>query len=375
MKKFQITAGILTAVCLIIFAVTAVVQASLGLQLDTQSVCDRWAADGARYAQLSAFISPDAGVDANDIEGSMVQSLDSSYVEASIDANENARLYAYAYSGETTVTLSKKNQETGMTAKSGVRAAALGVGADFFIFHPIKLLTGSYIDTYDNVLNDTIIIDNDLAWQFFGSPDVVGQQLIVNGRVCYISGVCEPDEDYAEFYGEYPRLYMSYSLLSKLAGDLSVTCTEVCMPDPVKSFASDIFEKSLGISDEKLEIVENSRRFTSSGLFERLKSFSRRSVRTKLVAYPYWENAAVILADRAAILFIGKLIPIAVIFVLIVIELVIGYRRRKIFLDFIKRKISTGWEHFRQDRRRKQREGIEKKASEALRSAVGKSGE
>ncbi len=364
MKKFQITAGILTAVCLILLGVFSLVQSVLGSKLDSQSVCERWAADGTRYAQLSAFISPSVGLDAEAIDGQMVTSLDSAYVEASIEANENARLYAYAYSGETTVSLSKINQETGLTAKSGVSATALGVGADFFLFHPIKLLSGGYIDTYDNVLNDNIIIDNDLAWQFFGSPDVVGQQLVVNGRTCFISGVCEIDEDYAEFYGDSPRMYMSYSLLSEL-GNLSVTCVETCMPDPVKDFAADIFEKSLSVPKLNLEIVENSARFTDSGLFERLKDFSKRSVRTKLVAYPYWENTAVILVDRAALLFIGKLVPIVIISLLIVIELVLAYRRRKRFFDFVKGSISDRWDKLMQDRRRKQRERSEKKAAQS----------
>ena len=368
MKKFQITAGILALVSLLMIGIFTLVQNSLGSRLDDQSVTERWAADGTRYAQLSAFISPSAGVDEDSVRHSMTSSLDSAYVEASIDANENARLYAYSYSGETTVSVSKINQETGMTAKSGVTATAAGVGGDFFIFHRLKLLSGSYIDTNDLVLNDTIIMDNNLAWQFFGSPDVVGQSLVINGKTCYISGVCEPEKAYEEFYGENPRIYMSYSLLNELVG-LNVTCVETCMPDPVKNFAADILKKSLNAPENQIEIIENSARFTDSGLFERLKTFSERSVRTKLVAYPYWENAAVILVDRAAILYVGKLVPIALLVLLAVIELVLAYRNRKRFFGFVGRKFTAWWDRIEQDHRRKVREKLEAKANAQLEAA------
>ena len=370
MKKFQITAGILTAVCLIFIGIFTLVQNSLGSRLDSQLVCERWAADGTRYAQLSAFLSPNAGIDEDSVKYQMTQSIDAALVEASVSAaNDNARIYSYSYSGEGTVTLSKLNEETGKTAKSGVRATALGVGADFFTFHPIKLLSGNYINTGDTVLNDTIIIDNDLAWQFFGSPDVVGKRLQISGQDFYIVGVCEADPDYAEFYGEYPRIYMSYSKLAELNSSMSITCVETCMPDPVKDFAKDILEKSLSADEQYIEIVENSSRFTDSGLMSGLKNFSRRSVRTKLVAYPYWENAAVILVDRAAILYVGKLIPIIIIVVLAVIEIIIGYTKRKKFFNFIGGKVSGWWDKFEQDRRRKARAKIEAKANAKLEAA------
>ena len=67
MKKFQITAGILTAVCLLLIGIFTLVQNSLGSRLDSQRVCERWAADGTRYAQLSAFLSPNAGIDEDSV--------------------------------------------------------------------------------------------------------------------------------------------------------------------------------------------------------------------------------------------------------------------------------------------------------------------
>ena len=367
MKRFQITAGILAGICLVFIGIFTLVQNSLGSRLDAQQVCARWAADGTRYAQLSAFISPSAGIGEDSIR-SMTTSFDSSYVEASIDANENARLYVYAYSGEADVSISQINKETGLTKKSGVSATATGIGGDFFVFHRLKLLSGNYLDTSDTVLNDTILIDNNLAWQFFGSPDVAGQTLEINGKTCYIAGVFEPDKAYEEFYGDKPRIFMSYSLLNDM-GDLNITCVETCMPDPVKNFAANIMEKGISAPKEQIEIVENSSRFRDGSLFTRLRTFSKRSVRTKLVSYPYWENSAVILVDRAALLYVGKVIPIAILVILAGTEIVLGYINRKKFYHFVGDHVSGWWDRVEQDRRRKRRERLESKAQAQLDSA------
>lgn len=350
MKKFQLTALILAAASLILIGIFTLTQNSLAGRLDTQNAASRWVSDGKKYAQLTAFISPYADYDASRADHSLADALDKALVDASITPeNSAARLYAYAYSAEANVTMSRQSPETGAIVKSGVNATATGVGADFFLFHPLKLLSGQYFDTTDAVLNDQIVIDNNLAWQFFGSPDVIGYELLINGRRCYISGVCEADKNYSEFYGESGRVYMSYSLLSELNGSAPITCYELCMPDPVSGFALDILTKNLGVDEQSCEIVENSARFTDKGLFDRLSKFAERSVRQKLVAYPYWENAAVILVDRAAILYVFKLIPIVIIVLLIVGEIVLVYIKRKSILHFLTGKISKIFRDFRQN--------------------------
>ncbi len=368
MKKFQITVGIIAAVCVILVAVFTPIQYSLAHRLDSELVCERWSGDGTRYAQLSAFISPLAGYSETDAEYSLTSSLDSALVEASIEpANEDARLYAYAYSGEARVSLSRLDPETGATKKSGVQAVATGVGADFFLFHRLKLLSGYYFDPSEKIPGDLIVIDNDLAWQFFGSPDIAGQELLVNGRRCYITGVVEREPEYNEFYGETPRIYMSYSLLSELSGDLNVTTLELCAPDPISGFAADILERSLGADEKLVEIVENSARFTDKGLAKRLSDFSERSVRTKLVSYPYWENSAVKLVDKAALLYLGKLVPIVILVLLAVAEIVVGYVNRRKFYAFVGSKVGGAWDRYQHSRylRREAKRQAKEKSNEA----------
>ena len=207
MKKFQITAGILAGISIILIGVFSLILNSIAGKLDSQQVCERWAVDGTNYAQISAFISPYAGFDDSSADRSLVTALDNALTTASITAaNENASLYTYAYSSETDVSLSYQSPETGQITKSGVTASALGVGGDFFIFHPLKMMSGQYFDATDTILNDLIIIDENIAWQFFGSYDVEGFELIVNGKRCFIAGVCEVDENYSKFYGDGGRI-------------------------------------------------------------------------------------------------------------------------------------------------------------------------
>lgn len=352
MKKFQITAGILAVISIVLIGVFSLILNSLAGKLDSQRVCERWASDDMRYAQISAFISPYAGFDDSFADRSLTSSLDNALTTASITpANEDASLYTYAYSSETNVSLSYQSPETGQTVKSGVNAATLGVGGDFFIFHPLKLLSGQYFDATDTILNDLIIIDENIAWQFFGSYDVAGYELMVNGRRCFISGVCEVDENYSKFYGDGGRIFMSYSLLKELKGDeLPITCYELCIPNPVSGFALDILNKNLGVDESQVELVENSDRFTNSALLERLTTFSERSVRQKLVSYPYWENTAVMLADSAALLFIFKLIPAIILVLLLASEIVVAYINRAKIFRFVADRGKDIWREYKYKR-------------------------
>lgn len=46
------------------------------------------------------------------------------------------------------------------------------------MFHPLKLITGSYFSGND-LMQDYCIIDQDAAWQLFGSNDVVGMTVYI----------------------------------------------------------------------------------------------------------------------------------------------------------------------------------------------------
>lgn len=53
-------------------------------------------------------------------------------------ADTSARLYADAYSGSTQLSVSGKSP-------GSVTVTAIGVGGDYFLFHPLQLLSGGYV--------------------------------------------------------------------------------------------------------------------------------------------------------------------------------------------------------------------------------------
>ncbi len=344
MKKLQVIFTACAAVCAISVLVSTLIIGSMAVRLDSQTAYKRWAGDGEAVAQLSAFMAKDAGLTSEDMERSFKSAIDSALVRESISpANESARIYALAYSAERRVSLSRIG-EYGKTVKSGVSAMAVACGGDYFLFHPLKMLSGHYFSTSD-ILNDMVVIDNDLAWQFFGSPNVVGKSLIINGRECFISGVSEDGRsgEYSEFYGDVPRVYMSYSFAEEIFGDIYIETAEITLPNPVGGFAEKLFSENLPVDDALCEIKENSARFTDKNLRKRLFGIAERGVRTKPIAYPYFENTAVMLTDAAANVYIFKLVPIIILSIIACAEVIILYiKRRAIFgwaAERIKRRV------------------------------------
>ncbi len=337
MKKFQIILGIITLVCLLSIIVSTVCICNVAGSLESQNATKRWATDGTPYAQLSAFMNPDAGLRRENMERSFTSSIDAALIDASISAaDEDARIYAYCYSAETDGAVSLKDK-WGKAVKSGISVRVCAVGGDYFIFHPMKLLSGYYFSTTD-MLNDCVVIDNDLAWQLFGSYDVVGRSFTLNGRDVYISAVTESgrDGDYNKYYGGKARIFISYSLAEELFGDISITAAELLLPNPIDGFALDIFTDSLGVPDGKAVFVENSSRFSDESLRAHLASFSEHGVRTDSVVYPYYENTAMELMNRAALIYIFSLVPTVIIVLIIALEIIILYIKRRILISRVR---------------------------------------
>jgi len=130
---------------------------------------------------------------------------------------------------------------------------AIGAGGDFFLFHPLKLVNGSFFSGSD-LMQDKIIVDEDVAWQLFGSNDIVGQQVTIEGVPYLISGVIERESGRLnDFAGNGSSIvYVSYETLHKnlmAKGQIAnINHYEVVMPNPVKDFAFGIVKEKIGIS-------------------------------------------------------------------------------------------------------------------------------
>lgn len=330
MKRFQIILAVIAAACIVSLLVSSAVIGVMAASLPSQNAVSRWAGDGTPTAQISAFLTDNAELSSEDLRRGLTAKLDSALTEASISPpNEGARLYALGYSTEAVGSITYVDQN-GKKVGGAVSVTVTACGGDFFIFNPPELLSGYYFNTED-ILNDCVVIDNDIAWQIFGSHDVVGRVIKLNGRDCYISGVaeCGRDGKYSDFYGDKPRIFVSYSLAEELCGSLPVRTVMIMLPDPVGGFAMDMFKGALSVPETEVEYVENSLRFSDGYLGELLSDFSERSVRTTNVSFPYYENTARVLNDKAAVVYIFKLVPICILVGIAVLEVAFVYINRK----------------------------------------------
>ena len=282
----RMLSGIIGAVSLLIFLFLWGVTDHMTSSLEDQNMAERWSKTGG-VAQVSCFFSADASVTGDTLEEfeyHMTNYLKESAV-APQTKNPGARLWISAYSGEGKVTLSG----TG----GSLEADAIGVGGDFFLFHPMKLLGGSYFSGND-VNQDYCVIDEDAAWQLFGSSDVAGMMVTIQGVPHVISGVIErPKGKLYEAAGlDATRVYVSYSSLETYGSCHGINHYEIVMPNPVSKFAYNYVKEKLGANERETLVLENSSRFSLLRRLQVIGSLGTRSMNGKSIVYPFWENVA-----------------------------------------------------------------------------------
>lgn len=285
-NRKKIVLGATGVLSFVLFLVLLGISSRMGNSLAEQSMAERWSEKGG-VAQISCFFSPNANISPDTFK-EFEHSLDSMLLEASVTPesdNPGARLWADCYSAEGKITLSN--------GKSYVEADAVGIGGDFFLFHPAKLLCGAYFSGND-INQDYCVIDQDAAWQLFGSNNVAGMMVYIAGRPHVVTGVIERESGRMEKAAglDGTRVYVSYQTLQDYGSHSGINSYEIVMPDPVGKFALNHVKESLGSNEQETEILENSTRF---GLLNRLKligSFGTRSMNGKAIIYPYWENIA-----------------------------------------------------------------------------------
>lgn len=278
---------ILTGICLLVFGVIAG-------KLDTVHAADRWRGSSEmRFAQLACYLPVDAPRSEDEIF-QFRRTLDQKLIDASLEAPEGASLYSDAYCGfsKLTVTGDHGSAETN----------AIGVGGDFFLFHPLQLLSGSYISGSD-LMQDRVVLDEALAWQLFGGSDVAGMTVTIQQRPFQVAGVIRRENDFASraAHESQSSIYLSYSALSYLTEE-GITCYEIVMPDMISGFAHSLVAENFELDSG--DLVENSSRYSLKNLLQVIRDFGRRSMRNNGVIYPYWENAVRLTEDDLALLLV-----------------------------------------------------------------------
>lgn len=333
-KKFIV---ILNVVLAMICAVSMLSLRSLSGTFDTVTVSRRFQGDSEiRFSQIACYLPVGEGKSQEDI-WTLREKLESKFVEQSLELPKEGSLYLDAYSARTNVTVK--------TDHATAEVAAYGVGGEFFYFHPMFLRSGSYIAERD-LMDDLVVLDEALAWRFFGGIDLAGMTLYINGKPFVVSGVISMEDDFATGHAltEDGSMFLSYSALAKLQEGLAIDCYEIVMPDPISGYAHGVMNELMGT--EGGTIVENSGRFSFPRLLDIVKGLGERSMRTGAVVYPYWENALRYAEDHAALLAVVVMLTALCPCISLIIVTVRG--------------ILTLWRLIRQEVPRRLREAIER---------------
>lgn len=277
-----------------------------------------------RFSQLACYLPVDGGKTEEDIF-SFRRDLESKLLEQSLEAPEGGSLYLDAYHGVQTVTIS--------TDSGNATVKAVGVGGNFFYFHPLPLRSGAYIDSGD-LMDDLVVLDEEIAWRLYGGTDLTGLPVTINGEYFIIGGVVTRETDFAtnRAYAGDGGVYMSFSAMSRLIEGASITGYEIVMPDPISNYAKGVVSETFPVGTG--DVVENSSRYSLLHLLEVGKSFGQRSMRVNGVIYPYWENAARLTEDYAALLLLlavlFALCPVIFVLVLAIRDIRRAYRFAKV---------------------------------------------
>lgn len=278
--------GISGGISFVFFLILLLTAKYLGGNQPSQEMADRWSSEGG-VSQVSCFFSVNSHITEDNLR-EFEYGIDRALSDASVlqeSENPGARLWADAYSADGSVTISSD--------KASIQADAVGIGGDYFLFHPLKLLYGAYFSGND-LMQDYCVIDEDAAWQLFGSSDVAGMMVNIGGVPHIVTGVVErPSGRLEEAAGlDSTLVYVSYQTLDKLGRNNGINHYEIVMPNPVTGFALKYIQENLGTDEKNTEIVENTSRYSFLSRLQRILQFGTRSMNGKAIIYPYWENIA-----------------------------------------------------------------------------------
>ena len=260
----------------------------LGIRNDSgvllsQQTAKVWAGDSQeRFAQVSCFF-PENALTSYESIFAFRKTIDSKIKDVGLEEKTEGTYWTDCYSAADTLTVEGYRDST--------EATVIGVGGDYFLFHPYKLESGSYIYD-DDVMKDRVVLDYNLAWKLFGGTSLEGMTVEIGGKPYYVAGVIrrETDQFTETAYSGEALMFMDYSALASLNEETGISAYEIAMPDPIsnfaKTFVTDAFKTAGGV------IVENSTRYDFSSILRIFTHFGERSIVAEGVRYPYWENAA-----------------------------------------------------------------------------------
>ena len=298
-KKWRIALAVSAAALVLLTGAALIlggVRRGIAESLPDQLAARRW--DGKGSSQISAFFAEGEG----DIPGriySLTAAVDQAMQDASLTAPEEGRLWYCAYSTEQNMYARTERDST--TLRVSV------IGGEYFLIHQPDLLCGSYLMPGGENAG-YVFLDEQAAWKLFGAINVVGMPVTLGDGEYIVCGVGAVPSGtvYDEAYGQTPRAYILFDSPSA-SSVREISVYEAVLPNPVDGFALDVFEKNFTAGGE-YTVVENSRRFTVSALWDYITHMDTLGVRTSPVTYPWWENVAQVAQYRCAALLIAEIV-------------------------------------------------------------------
>lgn len=193
-----------------------------------------------------------------------------------------------------------------------------------------------------DLMQDRVILDQNTAWQLFGSYDIAGQPITIgsgtNSHTGIVAGVVESESGWMnERAGaQTGTVYVSYEVLDTFGSHNGINSYEVVMPNPVTGFAKNMVTENIGLEEDSIEVVENSSRYSFFSLLSVLGQFGTRSMNAKAIIYPYWENAARGWEDILSVILLLQLLLYLVPVVLVTVLCVKLWRRRRFHWSDVK---------------------------------------
>lgn len=299
-RKRRLRLLLLTDLALLVLCALCVLTARhLSGLLPSQQAAERWQGDNdLRFDQVSCFLPVDERIQLNQVFQFRYDML-AKFKEALPDEEEPMRLFRDAWS--------TSGKVVAATSLGKGDARVIAVGGSFFDFHPIRLINGSYLSEED-LMQDRVLLDEDLAWLLFGGTELQGMELRLNGVPYVVGGVIQREQDFAskKAYTAGMGLYMSYDGYKQLYPNAGIDCYELIMAQPVRNFTINFTREKFPIGQGS--IVENTDRFSFARRMKVISQFGSRSMQSLGVVLPYWENAARCVEDWCALLTLLALV-------------------------------------------------------------------
>lgn len=281
-KIWNAAAILVTLVLLFVAGVCTILLEKGKVSLPDQLQAKRWETE-VPCAQISYFFSKEVGLTAESIEFTRYSLEQELKTRGYVAENAGARVFVDAYSAVREITVSGE--------KKSLSVDAIGAGGEFFLFHPVPLLCGNYFSE-DTVREDVVLIDEEIAWHLYGSPDIAGKDVYINGTPYSIIGVFERQSGELETAAgsDKATLYLPFAAFEEL-GDGVITNYEIVLPNPVKGYGVEVISPHFTY-ETGMHMVENSARFDYPALYEVWKNRGIRTMKTDDIVLPFWENLA-----------------------------------------------------------------------------------